>query len=64
MVRSVQPNARATGLLVALRMTSRRLSARGVSRDMSANHVQFALQAARHFMLRDRPLNRLKKFTR
>src|SRR4029077_19932225 len=32
--------------------------------DMSADHVQLALQAARHFMVLNRPLDCLKKFIR
>src|SRR6267142_3636818 len=35
--------------------------ARRQCRDMSANDVQFALQATRHFMMRNRPLDCLKK---
>ena len=32
--------------------------------DMSANHVQFALQAKRHSVMRNRPLNCVQKIIR
>ena len=66
MVRSVQPNARATCLLGLPRMTSQKdfPLARRQCRDMSADHVQFALQTAHLFMTRNRARNCPKKVVR
>ena len=66
MVRSVQPNARATCLLslAANDKVENLPLARRQCRHMSANHIQLALQGSRHFMMRDRPLDRPKQIIR
>jgi hypothetical protein len=57
----------AGGLLVGVTAndTLEHLSlARRQCRDMSANHIQLALQDSRHLMMRDRPLDRPKQIIR